>query len=306
MANSWQQTPAGFVVRNGRAELTSFAEAVFNPSTMIRYFHTVDAALDRRRVLHGGRGRVSTCSAEPRSRVREESDDRRGGLRTGRLGARSDPLGHEHARQVAQTQPEKFAAIEGLYTSRAGAPLVFFAVPTHGRPTLHGTVEIPGLLSWMAFGDPQRPHQGDQRVPARRRPAPVADLRLVPQHGGARPVLHRVMAVAAIASGQRDALGQPGAPASCCSGPSRCRWSPASSAGSPPRSAGSPGSSTGLRTSQAASITVSAGEILFSHHPVRPDLLALGALYVYLLPGRCSTAGTRPREQTSTAKEVIA
>jgi len=44
-ANSWQQTPAGFVVKNGRAELTSFYEAVFNPSTLPRYFHVVAAAL---------------------------------------------------------------------------------------------------------------------------------------------------------------------------------------------------------------------------------------------------------------------
>ena len=45
VANSWQQTPAGFVVRNGRAELASFWDAVFNPSTLPRFFHTVDAAL---------------------------------------------------------------------------------------------------------------------------------------------------------------------------------------------------------------------------------------------------------------------
>ena len=45
VANSWQQTPAGYVVRNGRAELTSFYDAVFNPSTMPRYLHVVTAAL---------------------------------------------------------------------------------------------------------------------------------------------------------------------------------------------------------------------------------------------------------------------
>ena len=33
VANSWQQTPAGYVIRNGRAELTSFWAAVFNTST---------------------------------------------------------------------------------------------------------------------------------------------------------------------------------------------------------------------------------------------------------------------------------
>ena len=72
------------------------------------------------------------------------------------------PLGHEHARQVAHTQPEKFAAIEGLYTSQEGAPLVFFAIPTTKPPQLHGTLEIPGMLSWMAFGDPRCAHQGHQ------------------------------------------------------------------------------------------------------------------------------------------------
>ncbi|HET7760914.1 MAG TPA: cytochrome ubiquinol oxidase subunit I [Phycicoccus sp.] len=45
VANSWQQTPAGYVLRNGRAELTDFAAAVFNPSTMPRYLHTVTAAV---------------------------------------------------------------------------------------------------------------------------------------------------------------------------------------------------------------------------------------------------------------------
>ena len=45
VAGSWMQTPAGYIVRNGRAELTNFWVAVFNPSTMVRFFHTVDAAL---------------------------------------------------------------------------------------------------------------------------------------------------------------------------------------------------------------------------------------------------------------------
>ncbi|MFA6573763.1 MAG: cytochrome ubiquinol oxidase subunit I, partial [Patescibacteria group bacterium] len=45
VANSWQQTPAGFVVQNGRAELTDFWAAVFNPSTLPRFYHTIDASL---------------------------------------------------------------------------------------------------------------------------------------------------------------------------------------------------------------------------------------------------------------------
>ncbi|MHB9014322.1 MAG: cytochrome ubiquinol oxidase subunit I, partial [Ignavibacteriaceae bacterium] len=45
VAGSWMQTPAGYIIKNGRAELTNFWDAVFNPSTVIRFLHTVDAAL---------------------------------------------------------------------------------------------------------------------------------------------------------------------------------------------------------------------------------------------------------------------
>ena len=45
VAGSWMQTPAGFIIKNGRAELTDFWAAVFNPSTVIRFFHVADAAL---------------------------------------------------------------------------------------------------------------------------------------------------------------------------------------------------------------------------------------------------------------------
>jgi len=45
VANSWQQTPAGYEVVDGKAVLTDFWAAVFNPSTVPRYLHTIDAAL---------------------------------------------------------------------------------------------------------------------------------------------------------------------------------------------------------------------------------------------------------------------
>jgi len=44
-ANSWMQTPAGFVVRNGRFEPTDWSAAVFNPSFVWRWPHMVLAVL---------------------------------------------------------------------------------------------------------------------------------------------------------------------------------------------------------------------------------------------------------------------
>lgn len=152
VANSWQQTPAGFVIRNGRAELTSFYDAVFNPSTMIRFFHTVDAALISGAFFIMG---VSAILLLRGTQVETAKKALRFAVIAGLIFAVLEvfPFGHEHGRQVAQTQPEKFAAIQGLYATQSGAPATVFAYPVDTPPQLVAKLEVPGLLSWLAFGD---------------------------------------------------------------------------------------------------------------------------------------------------------
>ncbi|HTT70644.1 MAG TPA: cytochrome ubiquinol oxidase subunit I [Anaeromyxobacteraceae bacterium] len=179
VANSWQQTPAGFHVVDlpgggQRAELTSFAAAVFNPSTLPRYFHVVTAALVTGAFIVAG-----VCAWHVRR------DDKLAFARKGlKLGVAWGlafailevmPFGHLHAQQVARTQPAKFAAIEGLYASAPGnAPLLLFGVPfMKGPPPSPGMaapLEIPGLLSWMAFGDFNAPVKSLQDFPEDERP----------------------------------------------------------------------------------------------------------------------------------------
>ncbi len=49
IANSWMQTPAGYKIveteTGTKAQLTNFFAAAFNPSTLPRYVHTIDAVL---------------------------------------------------------------------------------------------------------------------------------------------------------------------------------------------------------------------------------------------------------------------
>ena len=243
VANSWQQTPAGYVLRNGRAELTSFAEAVFNPSTLIRYFHTVDAA------LIAGAFMMAGIAAYYLLKNREVAFAKKAMTVAMVFGLVASvlelmPLGHEHTRQVAHTQPEKFAAIEGLYTSADGAPLVLFAVPTTQPPTLHGTIEIPGLLSWMAFGDPNAQIKGINEFPANE--IPPLWLTFVSFHNMVvlGTLLYPADGPGHVQDLARYALDQPEAPEGHPLVDTRSRWPPVSSAGSLPRSAVSHGSST--------------------------------------------------------------
>ena len=152
VANSWQQTPAGFIIQNNRAELTDFWAAVFNPSTLVRFFHTLDAALISGAFLWAG---ISAYMILKNKQPEIAKVSLRFAIIFGLIVSLLEvyPFGHEHGRELAKYQPEKFAAIMGLYTSQNAAPMALFAFPTDRPPDLKAKIEIPGMLSWLALGD---------------------------------------------------------------------------------------------------------------------------------------------------------
>jgi cytochrome d ubiquinol oxidase subunit I len=158
-ANSWQQTPAGYVLRNGRAELTSFTEALLNPSTLNRFFHTTTACLVAGAFLMAG---VSAYLLLHGKATRLAGKTLKLALIVGLLSSLAAlfPTGDRQARQVAHLQPEKFAAMEGLIHAQSRAPLVVVAAPIDDPPRLEFAFEIPGMLSWMAFGNVDAEVQG--------------------------------------------------------------------------------------------------------------------------------------------------
>ncbi len=169
VANSWQQTPKGFIfnVQTGRAELTSFAAAVFNPSMPIRFCHTMDAAIICGAFL------VAGISAYLLLKDRTNEVARRAlriAVTVGFIASALElfPFGHEHARQVGNQQPAKLAAFEGLFETGPNAPLTLFGWPTeHG---LIGAVRVPGLLSLLVGMRTDRVVQGLNDFPRSERP----------------------------------------------------------------------------------------------------------------------------------------
>ncbi len=165
VANSWQQTPAGYVIQNGRAELTDFWAAVFNPSTLPRFFHTVDAALIAGAFFMAG---VSAYLIYKNKGGEIAKKALKVAAIFGLVVTLLEvfPFGHISGQQVAKTQPEKFAAIQGLYTSQEHAhQLQFLHFLLSPPPLLKAPIEIPGLLSWLAFGDVNAKIQGINEFP---------------------------------------------------------------------------------------------------------------------------------------------
>jgi cytochrome bd ubiquinol oxidase subunit I len=155
VANSWQQTPAAYqIVGEGafrRAELTNFWLAVFNPSTVPRYLHTVVSS------VFTGSFFIVSISAWFLLKGRHMEFARKS-FRISLVTAAIFSVlilgvGHAHALQVAETQPAKMAAFEALFETEAGAPMVIFGFPDAANERLVLPIRIPKLLSFMIHND---------------------------------------------------------------------------------------------------------------------------------------------------------
>ncbi len=154
-ANSWMQTPAGFRVEtvNGvqKAVLTDFWAAVLNPSTLPRFFHTVCSSWVAAAFFMMG------ISAWYLLRRRKLDVARRSIVLAIAVAFVGSALmfvtGDMHVREVADQQPAKFAAMEGVYQTASGVPLTVFSLPPgQGGPTDGPDVVIGRMLSFMLTG----------------------------------------------------------------------------------------------------------------------------------------------------------
>ncbi|MBU6410843.1 MAG: cytochrome ubiquinol oxidase subunit I [Verrucomicrobia bacterium] len=146
VANSWMQTPAGYHIVNGRAEITNFWAMVMNPSSGDRLFHTLCGA------WQAGAFLVASVGAFYLLKKKHEDFARRSlriGLTTGLVASLLQLLsGDMSAREVARYQPAKLAAFEGLYQTESNAPLTLAGYVDEGRQKVVG-LQWPGLLSWL-------------------------------------------------------------------------------------------------------------------------------------------------------------
>ena len=172
VANSWMQTPAGFhIVGEGlaaRAEITDFWAMVFNPSSMDRLSHTLAGAWQAGAWLMISVGAYYLLRRRHRDFALASV---RIGLGLALVAAVLSLLtGHESAQGVARNQPAKLAAFEGRYATRTNAPLSLVGWVDEKHERLLFNVEIPGMLSWLAYGDTAKTVTGLEAVPPADRP----------------------------------------------------------------------------------------------------------------------------------------
>ena len=150
-ANAWMQTPRGFVEVGGRLVQVDPISAMLNPSTPVMTAHMIVAAY-----MATGLG-AAAVYAVGLLKGRRDDYHRRGlvvGLTVGlALAPVQILIGDRAATTVAEHQPVKLAALEGQWDTERHAPLRIGGIPDPDGEQTRFAIEIPGGLSWLAYGD---------------------------------------------------------------------------------------------------------------------------------------------------------
>lgn len=150
-ANAWMNTPAGFRLVDGRPVDIDPIAAMLNPSSLQQSVHMLLAA-------YAATGfAVAGIHAHQLLRHPLNLFHRRAlelALLMGGVCAILQPLsGDLLAKAVARNQPVKLAALEGQFETEQSAPLRIGGWPDEANGRTRYAIEIPGMLSFLGYGD---------------------------------------------------------------------------------------------------------------------------------------------------------
>jgi cytochrome d ubiquinol oxidase subunit I len=149
--NSWMQTPAGHEVVNGEFVVRSWLEVVFNPSFPYRLVHMLLASTLTAAFLIAGLAAWQTLRGVGGAATQKM-------LRVSlTIAAVAIPLqivaGDFHGLNTLKHQPAKIAAMEGVWQTERGAPLLLFGWPNELAKRNDYVIEVPGLASFILTHD---------------------------------------------------------------------------------------------------------------------------------------------------------
>jgi len=158
VANAWMQNPVGtiFNPETARMEMTSFGDVLFSPLAINKFIHTITNGFVLAAIFVIG---ISAWfllkNRETRLAVRSMTIASIFGLASGLILVFT---GDSSTKIIAEVQPMKLAAMEGLYDGKEECGLVAFGVLSNEEKRDSGDeflfkLEIPKMLSWLSFGD---------------------------------------------------------------------------------------------------------------------------------------------------------
>ena len=149
--NAWMQYPVGYTVQaDGSVTLNSFWALLLNPWAIYQYMHNMGGALVTGSFAVAALGAYYVLS-------RDQVEYGKLFLRMGVTAAfvasclQAFPTGDWQAKMVAKHQPVALAAMEGLFETREGAPMVLIGQPNVAEQRMDNPIEVPGVLSFLTY-----------------------------------------------------------------------------------------------------------------------------------------------------------
>lgn len=171
--NAFMQNPVGYsTAPDGTLQIADLAAFLGNPWALAQYAHTMMAAVVTASFVMAAVGAFWRLRGEHEGAARVS-------LRTGVIaGLLSSllvamPTGHLQGQLVAVHQKVALAAMEGRFESGPQAPIAMIGQPNVAERRLDNPVAIPGVLSYIAYGDFSRNVRGLNDFPEDLKPTNV-------------------------------------------------------------------------------------------------------------------------------------
>jgi cytochrome bd ubiquinol oxidase subunit I len=165
VTDAWMQHPVGFVgAADGSVQLSSFWELVLNPWAWWQYAHNMSGAVITGAIVMASVGAFyllwGKFEAHGRIFVRV-------GVVAGLVFSvlQLFPTGDGQGRMVAVHQPVTLAAMEALFVSQTGAPLVILGQPNVEQRKIDNPIVVPEALSFLTYREWKADVQGLDAFP---------------------------------------------------------------------------------------------------------------------------------------------
>jgi cytochrome d ubiquinol oxidase subunit I len=149
--DAWMQHPVGYTrLADGSFQLASFWQLILNPWAWWQYAHNMSGAVITGAFVMASIGAFYLLSNQHVAHGRIF-------VRTGVVAGvifsilQLFPTGDRQGKMVADHQPVTLAAMEALFESQPGAPLVLIGQPDMEKHTIDNPIILPRMLSFLTY-----------------------------------------------------------------------------------------------------------------------------------------------------------
>ncbi len=151
IANSFMQEPVGYVIKNGRAQMTNFFALLTNPNLLVQFPHVFFSGLLTGAFFVMGISAYHLVRKSPTDTTLFRRSLKLATVMALVAGVMVALVGHTQGQHMVATQPMKMAAAEALYNSADPASFSLFTIGNPSGSKEVFSIRVPDLLTILSF-----------------------------------------------------------------------------------------------------------------------------------------------------------